>query len=185
MMEAETGRYRWGLLAKWFIATAIGWIVGVIMAIVLSYAVVNLFYKEETNLIVGLSIAFFVGLAQMIAARGALPFSWRWIWGSTLGIGIPSMIAILIAERTGTGTSFGWWLVLLGVIGAAITGIIQAGVLKGHALRPKCWIGASVISWGLVWLSNVIIGENGMAVGGLVLGAVGGVMLVVRVRIER
>lgn len=37
----------------WIVATTIGWIVGMIGAIALSYLVVNIFYPRTTNLIVG------------------------------------------------------------------------------------------------------------------------------------
>jgi hypothetical protein len=182
MMEKDIRTHGFILWAKWFFATAIGWIVGVILAIILSHLVVNLFYKENTNMIVGLCIAFTVGLGQMIAARGALPFSWRWIWGSTLGIGIPLLVATLIVERVADG-GFEWGFFALGVIGAAVSGIIQAGVLKDLAVRPKCWIGACTLSWGLVWLLRVFMGENALAIGGLIVGAAGGALLVWRVRV--
>ena len=184
-MESETRTYGWGLWARWLLGTAVGWITGIIMSIVLSYFVVNLFYDKETNLIVGLVTGFFVGLAQVIAARGALPFSWRWIWGSSVGMGIPFIIATVIAEVRGISEDLDWVVVLLGVFGAAITGLLQMGVLKNRAVRPKCWVGANILSWGLIWLMHVLIGEPSFALGGLTLGAVSGAMLVWRVRIIR
>ena len=40
----------------WVLANGIGFPVGFILAIILSYAVANIFYPKETNLIVGLCV---------------------------------------------------------------------------------------------------------------------------------
>ena len=184
MMESETQTYGWGLWARWLIATMIGWVTGMILSIVLSYLVVNLFIEEETNLIVGIVVGFTIGLAQMIASRGRLRFSWRWIWGASVGAGIPFVGGVIIAELTGRAEGFEWWFYLLGVAGGAITGLIQYRVLKGYTVRPKCWIGASTVSWTLAWLLTFFVGETGFIFGGFLLGAFGGAMLVWRIKVK-
>jgi hypothetical protein len=162
----------------------IGWVTGMILSFVLSYLIINLFIREETNLIVGFVVGFMVGLAQLIASRGRLPFSWRWIWGAAAGAGIPFVASTIVAGLTGRGEDYEWWFYLLGVAGGAIAGLVQYGVLVGRTVRPKCWIGASTISWTLAWLLTFFIGEAGIIFGGLLLGAVGGAMLVWRVKVK-
>ncbi len=60
-------------LGQWVLASGIAWLVGIILAIVLSYTVVNYFYPRETNLIVGLCVG---GAIQGIISGIALL---RWL----------------------------------------------------------------------------------------------------------
>lgn len=164
---------------RWLIASVIGWVVGLILAIVLSYAVVSLFYDETTNLIVGLVLAAGVGLAQMIAVRKVLPLTWRWVWGAAAGIGLPFVIAVVIDEMWfSEAETFEAGFVIVGAVGGALAGLIQHVTLKPHTSRAKWWILASPVSWALAWATNILIGEAGIIVGGIVLGAVSGAMLI-------
>jgi len=139
----------WGLLGRWFLGTLIGWFVGVLLAIGLSYAVVGLFFAEETNLIVGLVLGAVVGLAQLVAVRGVLPLTSRWVWGAAAGLGIPFVV-----------------------------GLLQAPALRRHTSRAHWWIPASLVSWGVAWLASVAWAEAGIVLGGAVLGAVSGSLLI-------
>jgi len=169
----------WSFWFRWLIATVIGWVVGLILAIVLSYAVVSLFFDETTNLIVGLALGAGVGLAQMIAVRKILPLTWRWVWGAAAGIGLPFVIAVVIDEMWfSEAETFEAGFVIVGAVGGALAGLIQQGALRSHTSLAKWWILASPVSWGLAWLANIVLGEAGIAVGGIVLGAVSGAMLI-------
>jgi len=57
----------WGLLGRWLLGTLIGWFVGILLAIGLSYAIAGLFYAEETNLIVGFILGAVVAWLASVA----------------------------------------------------------------------------------------------------------------------
>jgi len=83
---------------EWIGATVIGWFIGIVSAIILSYLVINPIYPKETNLIVGLCIGAAVGLSQKIAARQWITLSKSWIWGAMVGIGFPFIVSVIIEE---------------------------------------------------------------------------------------
>ena len=178
-MDVQVQDAGWSFWGRWLLATLIGWIVGLVVAIVLSYAIVNLFYPEESNLIVGLVLGAGVGLAQMIAVRRVLPLTQRWVWGAAVGLGIPFIVAVVVDEAWfGAAEASDMWLVLVAVAGGAIAGLIQARTLRPHTPRAQWWILVSVLSWGLAWLTSVVLGEVGILVGGVVLGVVSGALLI-------
>jgi len=171
----------WGLLGRWFLGTLIGWFIGVLLAIGLSYTVVGLFFAEETNLIVGLVLGAVVGLAQTIAVRRVLPLTQRWVWGAAAGLGIPFVVGVVasavwfnVTEASDT------WLVLVALAGGALAGLLQAPVLRRSTSRARAlwWIPASSVSWGVAWLASVAWAEAGLLLGGVVLGAVSGSLLI-------
>jgi len=169
----------WGLLGRWLLGTLIGWFVGILFAIGLSYAVVGLFFAEETNLIVGLVLGAAVGLAQLVAVRGVLLLTGRWVWGAAAGLGVPFIVGVVVSgvwfNVTETSDT---WLVLVALAGGALAGLLQAPVLKHHTSRALWWIPASSVSWGVAWLASVAWAEAGLLLGGVVLGAVSGSLLI-------
>lgn len=171
----------WGLFGRWFLGTLIGWFVGILLAIGLSYAVVGLFYAEETNLIVGLVLGTVVGLAQLVAVRGALPLTSRWVWGAAAGLGIPFVVGVVVSgvwfNVTETSDT---WLVLVALAGGALAGLLQVPVLRRSTSRARAlwWIPASLVSWGVAWLASVAWAEAGIVLGGAILGAVSGSLLI-------
>lgn len=169
----------WGLLGRWFLGTLIGWFVGVLLAIGLSYAVVGLFFAEETNLIVGLVLGAAVGLAQLVAVRGVLPLTSRWVWGAAAGLGIPFVVGVVAAAIwSNVAEASDTWLVLVALAGGALAGLLQAPALRRHTSRAHWWIPASLVSWGVAWLASVAWAEAGLLLGGVVLGAVSGSLLI-------
>ncbi len=170
---------RWGLFGRWFLGTLIGWFVGALLAIGLSYAVVGLFFAEETNLIVGLVLGAVVGLAQLVAVRGVLPLTSRWVWGAATGLGIPFVVGVVVSgvwfNATETSDT---WLVLVALAGGALAGLLQAPVLRRRTSRALWWISASSVSWAVAWLASVAWAEAGLLLGGVVLGAVSGSLLI-------
>lgn len=164
-----------GLWWRWLIGTFIGWVVGVVVAIVLSYLIVNLFYPKETNLIVGLCMGAGVALAQKIAVRRSISLAGSWVWGAVAGIGIPFAVAVAIDELWFSAVEASdYWLVVLAVVGGAFAGLLQARALRPHTAKAQRWVLASMVSWGLAWLASTVLGEAGFLVGGIVLGAVSG-----------
>ncbi|MGD8698203.1 MAG: hypothetical protein PVJ43_02865 [Gemmatimonadales bacterium] len=78
-------------------ATFIGWVVGMLAAIILSYVVLNsLVYAKETNLIVGLCLGAAVALSQKIVVRRRLDLAISRLWGAVIGIGIPFVAVVLL-----------------------------------------------------------------------------------------
>ncbi|MFH1681149.1 MAG: hypothetical protein ABIH26_10955 [Candidatus Eisenbacteria bacterium] len=171
----------WGFWGRWLAATTIGWVVGAVSAIVLSYLVVNLVYPKTTNLIVGVCMGAAVGLSQKIAARRWLSLSHAWTRGAAIGLGIPFVLGVLADELRPFGVRlpedgpFG--VLLVGVGGGLIAGLLQVRVLRPHTSRAGAWAWASVLSWGLAWLSTTLGGPVGL-LGGVVLGAASGGLLV-------
>jgi len=169
----------WSLFGRWFLGTLIGWFVGILLAIGLSYTVVGLFYAEETNLIVGLVLGAVVGLAQTIAVRRVLPLTQRWVWGAAAGLGIPFIVGVVVSEVWFNVTETSdTWLVLVAVAGGALAGLLQAPALRRHTSRAHWWIPASLVSWGVAWLASVAWAEAGLLLGGVVLGAASGSLLI-------
>jgi len=178
-MEQQVRDGRWGLFGRWFLGTLIGWLVGALIAIGLSYAVVGLFFADETNLIVGLVMGAIVGLAQLIAVRGALPLTGRWVWGAAAGLGIPFVVGVVVSAVWFNVTeASNTWLVLVGLAGGGLAGLLQAPVLRRRTAHALWWIPASSVSWGVAWLASVAWAEAGLLLGGAVLGAVSGSLLI-------
>lgn len=182
-MGSQGENIGWALWGRWLLATVIGWVVGIVVAIVLSYTVVNLFHPEETNLIVGLCVGAGVGSAQVIAVRRVLLLKWEWVLGAIVGMGVPYTVAVLFTE--------GWlgaiqvsevWLVLIVIIAGAMAGLIQVASLTRHTLRARWWIWASVVTWGVGWFISFTQREPGLFAGVLVHGALSGGFLIWLVR---
>lgn len=167
-----------GLFWRWAIGTLIGWVLGLIVAIGLTYAIIALIDGEETNLVVGLCMGAVIALAQKLAVRDTLALGARWIWGGAVGLGLAFIAATILAM---TVPAVAWasdtWLVLVSVVGALLSGLLQAPALREHTARARMWALASVVSWGAAWGVTAVIPEAGLLLGGLVLGLVGGGML--------
>jgi hypothetical protein len=182
-MDYREQNLGWALGGRWLLATIIGWVVGVVAAIVLSYTVVNLFHPEETNLIVGLCIGAGVGSAQVIAVRRVLSLKWGWVLGVIVGMGVPYTVDVLSAEAwLGAIQVSEMWLIPIVIVSGALAGVIQVPSLTPHTLRARWWIWASMVAWGVTWLVSFILREPGLLVGVLVLGVLSGSFLIWLVR---
>jgi hypothetical protein len=182
-MDSQGQNVGWALWGRWLLATIIGWVVGIVIAIVLSYTVVNLFHPEETNLIVGLCVGAAVSSAQLVAVRRVLPLKWVWLPGAIVGMGVPYTVAVLFSEAWfGAVQVSGMWLIPIVVITGALAGLIQVGALKRHTRRAYSWIWVSVVTWGVTWLVSFALREPGLLVGVLVHGSLSGSFLIWLVR---
>jgi len=155
-------------LGRLVLATGIAWPVGIILAIVLSYAVVNQFYPKETNLIVGICLGAVVGYSQWLIMKKYFKISTWWIWASTIGIGIPFVAEVIYVEFGGSENG----LIkseLLGqiftlCIGGLLTGLLQIKIIKSLSKRSIWWIIISTLAWGISWA--------GLFLGGVILGLI-------------
>ena len=176
----------WGLWARWFLATVIGYFVGVVVAIVLSYTIVNLFHPEGTNLIVGLGVGAGIGFAQVIAVRRVLPLNLRWTWGAIVGFGLPFTVDLLLLDEAWFGAveASVVWLIPIVIVAGAFAGAIQTAALRRHTHRAGWWIWTSVVSWGVPSLIFFSLDDPGQAllIGVLVSGALSGAFLIWLVR---
>lgn len=166
-LAAEGRRSFW---TRWVVATTVGWVVGMLAAIILSVLVVNLVYPKETDLIVGLCLGAAVALSQKIAVRRWVTLAPGWVWGATIGVGIPFVVVVLLDEFR-PGTSEGWWPWLL-IAGGAVCGLLQAYAARRHSSRAYWWVLVSAVSWSVAWALSRVAGVFGFLGGGAILGAV-------------
>lgn len=169
-------------LGKWILAISIAWPVGGILAIILSYAVVNLFYPEETNLIVGLVIGGAVGFAQWFILKKTFKVNGWWIVASAIGFGLPIILVVIWFEMLGheSGLIENEILnrVLIGALGGMLVGLLQIIILKPLSNKALWWIVINILAWGISSGLTGIGPVNGMLfslLGGVVLGAITGV----------
>lgn len=182
-MDSREQSIGWAFWGLWLLATVIGWVVGIIVAIILSYTIVNLFHPEETNLIVGLCVGAGVGSAQVIAVRRVLSLTWGWVLGAIVGMGVPYTVAVLLTEDwLGAIQVSEIWLIPIVVVAGVLAGVIQVTALTRHTLRARWWIWASVVAWGVTWFISFTLRKPGLLVGVLVHGALSGLFLIWLVR---
>lgn len=160
-------------LGRWVLANGIGWPVGFIVAIILSYGVVNLFYSKETNLIAGLCLGAGVGYSQWFIIKKYFKMSAWWIFAAAIGIGLPFIIDVIYFELSGneigiTEIEIVDQAIAL-FIGGLLTGLLQYNMFK--SLTPKYigWIFISALAWGTGWF--------GLIFGGVILGLISGISI--------
>ncbi len=175
-MNSEIKQVGKKFLGQWILATSIGWPVGMFLAFLLSYAVVNLFYPKETNLIVGLCLGAGVGYSQWHIINKYFKISAWWIWASAIGIGLPFVVDVLLVELVGVESVLN--LFITGVIGGLLIGLLQINVVKSLSKKGIWWIFISPLAWGISWLSTEIVFVVGFfIIGGVVLGAITGIAI--------
>ena len=68
--EAEpASNVGWRFWRRWLAASTVGWLVGLIAAIPITFEVVNRLYPKETNLTLGVCAGAGIGLSQVVAVR--------------------------------------------------------------------------------------------------------------------
>ncbi len=173
-MSSPASTFGWGFWRRWLLGTTVGWVGGIIGAIVLSELLLSLVYQpEESNLIVGICIGAAIGSSQIVAVRRWIALPRGWVWGLMVGVGIPFVVADVPSDKLGLGLSGipeNWMLGLVAAAGGLISGIWQARILRSYTSKANWWILASIVFWGLAWLNILTIVP--------VLGAVGGGLLI-------
>lgn len=170
-MKAVNFKIKKRFLGEWILAVSIAWPAGVFMAIILSETIVNLFYPEETNLIVGLCIGGATGFAQWLVLKKSFKVSIWWIFASAIGFGIPFSVLVIL-EETGTVlpeplNNENLNVFIVGCIGGFLTGLLQMPVFKSISKYSGWWVAISSIGWGISMLSTVMVG-------GVILGVLTG-----------
>ena len=179
-MDRQAETYDWGILVRWSIATCIGWIVGVVAAIALSYVIMDLIgLGEETNIFVGIFMGACMGLAQMIGVRGKLKLGARWVWGSVAGMGIAFVAAVLLGQYVlRVEGPVDHLLIPVAIVGGLLTGLFQMRSLKPYTSRTALWPVLSALSWGVAWVVANFAGTGGFLFAGVIFGVVGGALFV-------
>ena len=131
---------------------------------------------------VGVGMGAGVGFMQArVVGEWAKPAR-RWIWATTVGMGLPFLLCDL-------GVAVGllaFSLPLCVVAGSLLVGVLQSVLLRLRLNRTAWWIPASLVGWGLP-AAGIALGDSGllsgpgalvsvgaMFLGGAVLGAVTG-----------
>jgi hypothetical protein len=171
----------WRFWGWWSVATALGWVIGIIAAILLSELLVQPFLKRETNLIVGLCVGGCTAALQVRAVRRWLRLGRAWVWGGMVMMGPPFIASVIFAELALDGSAPGVRAALWAAtgIGGLAGGMLQVEALRRHTERAFWWLGGLAVAWGLtIALSGVL----DFVVGGVVLGMVSGGLLVLLLR---
>ena len=180
-MNSEIKQVGKKFLGQWILATSIGWPVGMFLAFLLSYEVVNLFYHKETSLIIGLCLGAVVGFSQWNIINEYSKISAWWIWASAIGIGLPFVVDVLLVELVGVESVLKNDILgrfITGVIGGLLIGLLQINVVKSLSKKGIWWIVISPLAWGISWLSTAIgAGVGDFIIGGVVLGAITGIAI--------
>ena len=175
-METLRGRDMWEFWGRWVIATFIGWVGGFILAIVLSYSVVNFFYPKETNLIVGACLGGTVSFSQRFAIRRWLDLGPIYVWGAVIGIGIPFAITVLMSEW---GAALGpTESILLLATGALACGLLQARALRIPFGGMYVWPLITMLVWTGAWLISRVPNNYGIVGATAIHGIVSGGTLI-------
>lgn len=185
-MKNESKQLDRNFLRNWILANGIGWLVGFIGALILSYLVVNIFYDKETNLIVGLCVGASIGYAQWFVLKREFKISSMWGLVCTLCLGIPFIIGAIMNENDYTIPYFqGDYEILgrllFGLIVGSVIGLLQMQFLKPYFNKASRWILASSVGWGIGFLTLSVplpLATLAMILGGVLLGVVTGYSII-------
>ncbi len=169
------------IFGRWVKATTIGWLFGFVLVVVLSLAwdLVG----GGAQFPVGVGMGAGVGVVQARVIGEWLDPTRRWIWATTVGMGLPFVLwDVGIVAGIGGQLS----LPLAVVAGSLLVGVLQGAVLRLRFHRRLGWVLASLAGWGLP-AAAIALGDSGllsapgsllsiggMFFGGAVLGAVTG-----------
>jgi len=158
------------LIIEWLVANVIAWPLGFLLAIILSYAIVNIFHPEETNLIIGFSVGITVGFAQWQVLKKLMKISFLWIVVPGIGIGFPyAWVTINVESGNNMPQLFNteWvFMAVLFFICGAFVGLIQSRLKSINTGKSYIWILLSAIGW------SISITINSFLFSGLIIGLV-------------
>ena len=149
-MSMLVGRAAWDFWCRWVVATVVGWILGLVLAIALSFLVVNPFYAKETDLIVGVCLGATVSFSQRFSVRQWLRLAPIFVWGAAIGIGIPFVVEVISSEL-GSGLGAVASTAVLAV-GALICGLLQMPALRRYVGMSYVWPLVTLVAWSAAWM---------------------------------
>lgn len=181
-MSNENVQLEKKFLLNWVTANGIGWLVGAIGSIILSYLVVTIFYPKETNLILGLCVGASVGYAQWFILKRNFQISSLWGLVCTVCMGIPFIAQVIMSEN---GLEIPYFQgnyeflsrLIFGLLVGLVIGLLQMQFLKPYFKKAAWWIAASSFGWGICFLASSVpmpFSLLGILAGGVLLGLITG-----------
>lgn len=160
------------LMIRWVAANTIAWPLGILLAIILSYLIVNIFHPEETNLIIGLCVGFSIGFAQWRVLKSIRTMSLLWFVVPAIGIGLPYGWYIMQVEA-GNSLPLIWntegvFMAVLFFACGAMVGLIQSKLKSFPRTRSYIWVLLSGLGWGVALMLNSFL-LSGLVIGLLTL----------------
>jgi hypothetical protein len=166
-----------GFFVKWFWINLIAFVVGIIIAFILLYAVIYKFYPKETALVIvlGFGPGAVVGYAQWLMLKEKIPISSFWGLLCAIGIGVPVMVAVIldaagIKQANSPGSA-----IFYALIGGIINGSLQMLLLRHYSTKAGLWIPISALGWGLYIYSVIMDWDVGTGIGAILLCTLTGV----------
>lgn len=158
------------LVILWLVGNTIAWPLGLLLAIILSHLIVNIFHPEETNLTVGLCLGISIGFAQWMVLKKLAKVSLWWIVVPGIGIGFPYAWVTFYLESGNSlpllFTIENAFMAIMLFICGAIVGLIQTHFKSLKISKSYIWILLSGIAW------SISITLNSFLYSGLLIGLV-------------
>jgi hypothetical protein len=121
----------------------------------------------------GLVAGTVIGAAQWLALGRAA--GWRWLAASAVGMAAGSAIG---AAVTGAATDIPS-LFVFGLITGALVGLAQAVTARWSRITIVVWTLALSIAWGVAWIISAMVITTSAALGFVVFGASGALLVMV------
>jgi hypothetical protein len=153
---------------RW-IFTFLGYPVGGFAAFLLIGSVKDPLTAAAGGLIAGAVIGGF----QWLALRDAA--GWRWLVATAVGMAAGSTLGAL---ATGAATDIPS-LFVFGLLTGGAVGIAQAVTARWSPIRIALWTIALTIAWGVAWVVSAMVITTSAALGWVVFGASGAVLVTV------
>lgn len=171
-------------LLRWVRATALGWLLGFVLVLVLALAWDMI--GGGAQFMVGVGMGAGIGFMQSRAIGDRVKPARQWLWTSTIGVGSPFVLWDL-SGLAGLESLFSMPRCVL--MGGLFVGMLQWRLLRPRFERAAWWIPACVVGWGLP-AGLIALGDSGWApapfklisivtmfFGGVILGLVTGTAL--------
>lgn len=184
-MSGEVGLRGSDVFSRWLKATTLGWLLGFVLVVILAIAWDQV--GGGAQFMVGIGMGAGVGFTQARIVEEWMGRPSRWIWSTTVGMGLPFLLWDL---GVGLGADAVFSLPLCVLAGSLFVGVLQGRLLRVGFHRTTWWIPASIVGWGLP-VAAMAVGDSGvlsgagaivsvvaMFLGGAVLGVVTGKTLV-------
>lgn len=130
---------------EWIKATAIGWLSGIIMVLLLAMAFEGVGI-HNMQFFMGIGMGAGVGFMQWYSLRKTIPVNKNWILAAVTGMSVPFLLFDLL--KIFAGLTLGPNYILYSVcLAALLTGVLQFLILKRFTGEAMLWIIANIIGW--------------------------------------
>ena len=160
---------------KWMIQTTLVYIFGLIISAIIGFIIGGFFqsfFDGALVLIISYSImgagaGASIGFIQRKILKKEINLPWSWILAGATGLLLSEFIAGLLLWILGSNWDMGqsaqflFITLMIYVIGGAIIGIMQAGILEKKNLNAKSWIYANFAAWGVaIFLTLIYLNDQ-------------------------